>query len=221
MGLEDRHNSKWQARFACHFFCLGRVDRARTFLAALLIAGLPALVMGAAPLAAAGEAQATETTPAVPEPDGYRMDNYRSPVPQTLKGARVIDTQEAEDLWSSEVALFIDVYPQPPKPPDLPAGTIWRMPKHESIAGASWLANVGYGVLSADAERYFREGLKRLTRGDVQKPLVFFCLRDCWMSWNAARRALEMGYRNVLWFPDGTDGWKEMGLPVDHVTPEG
>lgn len=163
-----------------------------------------------------GEAQ----DPNVAEPATYRTDNYRAPVPATLAGARVIDVGEAEEIWRAEAAVFVDVYPQPPKPANLPKGTIWRTPAHESILGAHWLANVGYGVLSPDAEKYFRDGLQRLTAGKRDRALVFFCLRDCWMSWNAARRALEFGYSNVLWFPEGTDAWRELGLAVEKITPE-
>jgi PQQ-dependent catabolism-associated CXXCW motif protein len=47
---------------------------------------------------------------------------------------------------------------------------------------------------------------------------VFFCLKDCWMSWNAAKRALSLGYRNVMWFSEGTDGWQELGYPLIDVT---
>lgn len=164
--------------------------------------------------------QAVAQEPAVAEPDTYRTDNYRAPVPGTLKGARVVDVGDAEDIWRARTAVFIDVYPQPPKPANLPKGTIWRTPAHESISGAYWLANVGYGVLSDDFEGYFRDGLQRLTGGDRNRALVFFCLRDCWMSWNAARRALEFGYSNVIWFPDGTDAWRELGLPIEAITPE-
>lgn len=163
--------------------------------------------------------QARAGEPAVPEPDSYRIDNYRAPVPATLTGARVIDAGEAEELWKAKAVLFIDVYPQAPKPANLPNDTIWRTPKHESIKGAHWLANVGYGVLSADFDRYFREGLQRLTEGKRDRAIVFFCLRDCWMSWNAARRAMEIGYTNIIWFPDGTDAWKDLGLPTAEITP--
>lgn len=157
----------------------------------------------------------------VAEPEDYRMNDFRSPVPATLKGARVVDPAQAEDLWeqAKDGAVFIDVYPKPPKP-KLPEGTVWREPKHESIKHAFWLANVGFGVLSKEFDAYFREGLARLTGGDKAKTIVFFCLRDCWMSWNAAKRALEYGYRDVVWFPDGTDGWKDFGLPTAIIQPE-
>ena len=156
----------------------------------------------------------------VPEPDGYRTENYRAPVPATLKGALVIDTDQAELLLKGGEAIFIDVYPQAPKPPSLPKSTLWRSPKHTTIKGAYWLANVGYGVMNPKFESYFREHLARLTSGDKKTPLVFFCLRDCWMSWNAAKRAVEWGHDHVIWFPDGTDGWRDWNLPTELKTPE-
>ena len=161
-----------------------------------------------------------EASGPVAEPDGYRMDDFRSPVPETLKGAKVLTADEAADLWNANGALFLDVYPQAPKPKNLPAGTFWRDPKHRSIEGAHWLPNVGYGALPDDVDAYFRASLERLTKGDRKQPVVFFCLKDCWMSWNAAKRALEMGYTNVMWFRDGTDGWQELGYPLVDVAKE-
>lgn len=156
---------------------------------------------------------------APPEPGDYRMNDYRSPVPATLKGARVVRPAEARSLMA-EKAIFIDVYPHPPKPANLPAGTVWRDPAHESIEGAVWLANVGYGKLAPEVADYFRAHLAALTEnGKSQRPIVFFCLRNCWMSWNAAKRALEWGFANVVWYPDGTDGWRESGLPIAALKP--
>jgi len=40
------------------------------------------------------------------------------------------------------------------------------------------------------------------------------------MSWNAAKRALALGYKNVAWYPDGTDGWEAAGLPLHEAKPE-
>jgi PQQ-dependent catabolism-associated CXXCW motif protein len=48
---------------------------------------------------------------------------------------------------------------------------------------------------------------------------VFYCLASCWMSWNAAKRALAIGYRHVAWYPDGTDGWAADHLPLELRTP--
>ena len=62
----------------------------------------------------------------VPEPDGYRTDNYRAPVPATLAGVRVLTTAEAETIWREGTGAFIDVLPRAPKPQNLPSGTVWR-----------------------------------------------------------------------------------------------
>ena len=40
------------------------------------------------------------------------------------------------------------------------------------------------------------------------------------MSWNAAKRILSYGYRRVAWYPDGTDGWERVGLPLSESQPE-
>ncbi|MFN3614093.1 MAG: PQQ-dependent catabolism-associated CXXCW motif protein, partial [Rubrimonas sp.] len=140
---------------------------------------------------------------APPEPDGYRMDDFRAPVPATLAGAAVLDTAAAEALWRDGGAVFIDVLPRAPKPANLGPGVIWRDRPHDSIPGAIWLPNAGYGALHPAMDAWFREALTRATGGDPDRPLVFFCLMDCWMSWNAARRALtEYGHARVYWYPE-------------------
>jgi PQQ-dependent catabolism-associated CXXCW motif protein len=97
---------------------------------------------------------------------------------------------------------------------------VWRDPAHESIEGAVWLANVGYGKLAPEVADYFRAHLAALTDGGKsRRPIVFFCLRNCWMSWNAAKRALEWGFANVVWYPDGSDGWRDIGLPITPLKP--
>ncbi len=50
--------------------------------------------------------------------------------------------------------------------------------------------------------------------------MVFYCLAECWMSWNAAKRAIALGYRQVIWYPEGTDGWAAAGLPLSVTEPE-
>lgn len=156
----------------------------------------------------------------VPEPSEYRMNDYRSPVPATLAGATVIGPTEAHDLWVAQTAAFIDVMPQPPKPANLPAGTLWRDKPRDSIPGAIWVPNVGYGAIADVTATYFREALEMATQGDKTHPVVLFCLEDCWMSWNAARRALEWGYTDVYWLPEGTDGWSWEGYPLEKATPK-
>ncbi len=154
-----------------------------------------------------------------PEPAGYRMDEYRAPVPQTLAGATVLGAEDAHLLWSEGRAAFIDVLPQAPRPVNLPEGTIWRDKPRDSIPGATWLPNTGYGAIAEPTAAYFRDGIAAATGGDPAHPLVFFCLENCWMSWNAARRAIEWGHTAVHWLPEGTDGWARQGYPLERVAP--
>lgn len=197
----------------------------RAPVAAFAAAAAVVAVTLAAPPAPAGSVQepAQETLSdaareTAPEPEGYRLHDYRAPVPATLAGATVLDTKGAQALHLSGEAVFIDVLPSPPKPENLPAGTIWQAPARDTIPGATWLPDVGFGEIPAETDRYFREHLEALTGGDRDRPVVFFCLPDCWMSWNAARRAIvEYGMRDVYWYPLGTDGWAMAGLPLEKV----
>jgi PQQ-dependent catabolism-associated CXXCW motif protein len=181
-----------------------------------MIAGIVGGVAFAILALATGVAHGEE--PAATEPEHYRNEDYRAPTPTTLRGARVIATAQAEALWRAGAAAFIDVMPQVPRPANLPEGTLWREKPRLNIPGSTWLVDTGYGQLSAGMEAYFRDGLERITAGDRAKLLVFYCLRDCWMSWNAAKRAVALGYA-VAWYPDGTDGWQEDGLPLSAAVP--
>jgi PQQ-dependent catabolism-associated CXXCW motif protein len=154
-----------------------------------------------------------------PEPTGYRTKDYRAPTPAGLSGARVVSTAEAERLWRDKSAVFVDVLPHAPRPANLPPETIWRDKPRLNIPGSVWLPDTGYGELAPATETYLRTNLARATAGDRAKLLVIYCLRDCWMSWNAAKRILSMGYTNVAWYPDGTDGWTDMLLPVAEAQP--
>lgn len=193
----------------------GSCRLALAILGALALITPPALAQpAAAPAASPASAAAAPA-----EPEGYRLEAYRAPVPATLSGARVLDAVAAAALWRKGGVAFVDVLPRPPKPAGLPAGTVWRDQPHSTIPGAVWLPNVGFGALNAETDGYFRAGLSAVTRGDVNGPLVIFCQRDCWMSWNAAKRALAYGYTDVFWFPTGVDGWGDAGLPLEAVEP--
>ena len=173
------------------------------------------LVIAALAFAAPGLAQDW-----VPEPDGYRTENYRSPVPETLAGARVLTTAEAETVWRAKTGIFIDVLPRAPKPKNLPAGTVWRDAPRKNIPGSIWLPDTGYGALPSAMDDYLQRGLMQASHGDKAALLVIYCLADCWMSWNAAKRALAYGYSNVAWYPEGTDGWEHEKLPTEEAQPE-
>ncbi|MGI9512285.1 MAG: PQQ-dependent catabolism-associated CXXCW motif protein [Anderseniella sp.] len=156
----------------------------------------------------------------VAEPDDYRMTHFRAPVPDTLKGAEVVTSEQAFAIWKTGNTVFVDVMPQAPKPEKLPKNVIWRDKPRVTIKGAAWLPNVGFGKLHEIMHEFFSGELEALTSGDKSKPVLFYCLLDCWMSWNAAKRALQYGYTNVVWYPDGTDGWTLQDYPTETVLPK-
>ena len=176
---------------------------------------LPAIILAAIVFAATVHAQET-----VPEPQDYRTENYRAPVPATLAGARVLATAEAEAIWRAGTAVFVDVLPRAPKPASLPPGTVWRDKPRLNIPGSVWLPDTGYGKLAEITESYLRRGLARASGGNKAALLVIYCQENCWMSWNAAKRVLSYGYPNVAWYPEGTEGWERANLPVVEAQPE-
>lgn len=151
--------------------------------------------------------------------DGYRIAELQAPVPQALPGAVTVGTTAVRSILEAGGAALVDVLPAPNRPEGLPPTALWMPPERRNIPGSAWLPNVGYGRLSDDLEEYFRANLDRLTGGHLDRRIVIYCLADCWMSWNAARRAASYGYTAVYWYPDGTTGWKAAGLPLETGVP--
>ncbi len=152
-------------------------------------------------------------------PDGYRLDHYRAPTPCDLPGAMVVDALELKDIIEADDPLLIDAMPLI-RTSETDFTGRWTVPEpRENIPGSVWLPNIGHGVLDEEMTAYFNDSLERLTAGDRGRLVVFYCFIDCWMSWNAAKRALEFGYQRVIWYPEGTDGWKAIDEPLALSTP--
>ena len=139
--------------------------------------------------------------PSVMAPDGYRMENYRAPTPIELPGATVVDTQGLLRLLRDQRPILVDVTPKGDEP---------RM----QISDSLWLPNMGYGDLTDQQVSVFSRALQKVSSGAVKRPFVFYCLADCWLSWNAAKRAVALGVDGIYWYPAGSDGWREAGLPL-------
>jgi PQQ-dependent catabolism-associated CXXCW motif protein len=147
------------------------------------------------------------------------LDHYRTPTPATVTGGVALDTPAAATLWKKSGAVWIDVLAVSERPANLPSSAVWSPVPRRDIPGSLWLPGVGRGALDARLEAYFRSNLDHATGGRADAGVVFYCLADCWMSWNAAKRAASWGYRRVYWFRDGTDGWAAAGLPLAVATP--
>lgn len=156
---------------------------------------------------------------AVEIPDGYREPPYLAATPDHLPGATTLTAVQA---WEAQQngAVLIDASPATLGSYGKTAGQWVIKAEHRSIAGSVWLPNVGEYQPPPEVERWFAAELNRLSHGDRAAPLVFFCRPDCWMSWNAAKRALALGYTRVFWYRDGIPGWEVELYPLlSHTSP--
>lgn len=153
-------------------------------------------------------------------PERYRMQYYRGATPECVPNATTINTEELQQLITQTEPVLLDVHGAMSRTdPDFGHEWLIAAPR-QSLPNTVWLPNVGEGTLSSDVDHYFRTHIARLTQEDKQKPLVVFCVADCWMSWNAAQRLREYDYETVYWYKLGTDGWAEAGLDFVDVEPE-
>lgn len=155
----------------------------------------------------------------VPIPDDYRMDHYRSPTPKALPGAAVVDLAQTQKLLADGAAwpVFVEIVARAAEPP-----RDWLIGAAKTvIPGSVWLPNVGKGAPEPDEIVYFQTQLNRLRAERPGAGFLFYCYVDCWVSWNAARRALRLGYGPVYWYPDGVDGWSLEDLPTEKALPTG
>ena len=124
-----------------------------------------------------------------------------APTPLSIPGAQVIATPALVALMKSKPsAVFLfDVLGGPERI----TGALLAVPAHQP------------GHFDDAAQREFGNFLQQTTQGRLDVPLVFYCSSPmCWMSYNAALRAVRLGYRQVLWYRGGLDAWKGSGQPV-------
>lgn len=186
-------------------------------------AGATNLVALAAAALVAATAYATEIPTTGTEFDtstGYRTSRYRAPLPEWAPGSTRIFAADLPALINDQKAILLDVMAAEGGGYD-PATGEWRLTKvHDTIPGAIWLPEVGRGRIDPRIERYFRDTLARLTAGDKSRAIVIFCQSDCWMSWNAVRRAALLGYQHIYWLPEGIDGWRDWDGPTIRADPQ-
>lgn len=168
------------------------------------LAGLVAVALLALPFVARG--QSADEFDAV---TGYRIARYRAPVPEEVPGAKRIFFDDVEKLIAERHAILLDVMAAEGGGANPVTGQ-WRLTKaRQHIPGSHWLPNTGKGLLEPGMESYFKSNLVRLTGGDLSRAVIIYCQADCWMGWNAAKRAASYGYTAVHWYPEGTDGWRD------------
>lgn len=150
---------------------------------------------------------------------GYRIANYRAPTPSSVPGGTVISLEELENMVREGKPVLLDVNAAEGAGPN-PVSGVWQLSRQRvNKAGTVWLPDVGRGVLTPEFETYFKDNLARLTGGDMTRAIIIYCQADCWMSWNAVKRAASYGYTALYWYPDGTDGMRDWDVSLVESTP--
>jgi rhodanese-related sulfurtransferase len=128
-----------------------------------------------------------------------RTADFHAPTPREIPGARTIGTSALRDsLQAQPQPLLFDVL----------GGDV-----HQSLPGAIWLPGAGRGHSFTDTvQARFAQAIDAATKGDRKRPVVFFCQGpQCWLSYNAALRAVRLGYETVYWYRGGIEAWLEAG----------
>jgi PQQ-dependent catabolism-associated CXXCW motif protein len=131
-----------------------------------------------------------------------RRQPYHGPTPLSIPGAQVVQTRELRAMLTSvSPPILIDVLGEE---------------DHVTLAGAVWLSGAGRGTNFLDpVQSVLTQLLEKLTAGDKARDLVFFCASaQCWLSYNAALRAVAAGYGKVYWYRGGVEAWGAAGLPT-------
>lgn len=176
------------------------------------------ILASAAVLAGLALTSAYAQTRSVPEPSGLWHGPLHSATPATLQGATVVNGPRLKEIVAKDRPVMIDVSQLDRRPPSMRPDTPWS-PIHRSLPEASWLPGAGFGTDDPEFAATFAAEAEKLTGGDKDKPIVTFCHPNRWGSWNVGKRLVQLGYKNVYWFPGGAEGWAETGQRLYETKP--
>ena len=137
-------------------------------------------------------------------PQNRLQRNVGSPTPTTIPGATTIATRDLMRVFFSE-GLLIDVL---------------KNSGHATLPNATWLPGAGdAGNFNDTIQWKLGMLLSAATNGNTNTKLAFFCEGSrCWESYNAALRAVRLGYKQVYWYRGGLAAWTAAGLSTRFPT---
>jgi PQQ-dependent catabolism-associated CXXCW motif protein len=149
-----------------------------------------------------------------PQPRGFWHGAKEGAVPAAIAGGRTIHTEALARLLQRPKVVLIDVAPAPRRPAGMAQGAVWLPLAHRDLPGSIWIPDAGLAEAPTEVKALLSKLLAQATQGDRARPVVVYCHPNCWLSWNAAKRVIGDGYRNVYWYPDGVEGWSKSGRPT-------
>lgn len=139
----------------------------------------------------------------VPATNQLHSGPMHGPTPTSIPGGRVITTPElVQMLQQGQPIMLIDVLGGPQLLPNSVSMPMLAQP----------------GQPNDQITQQFQYSVAQATGGRNDVPMVFYCQGiQCWMSYNAALRAIAAGQRNVLWYRGGLEAWQAAGLPLQQA----
>jgi PQQ-dependent catabolism-associated CXXCW motif protein len=129
-----------------------------------------------------------------------RIEKMHAPTPRRHFKAKTISTRELVELYKRGRPVPINVLE-------------WSENAF-ALPGTTWIQGMGKASLSK-AQMAELGTLLAQVAPDKDAPLVLYCVGwDCWLSYNAALSAMDLGYKNVYWYRGGTNAWGQARLPV-------
>ncbi len=123
------------------------------------------------------------------------------PTPASIPGGQIITTKGLVELIQSQRTPYV---------------------LFDVLGGPTMMAGATSAVQAAQPGRFddqisqqMKQFLDQNLQGNTQIPLIFYCQSvQCWMSYNASLRAINLGYTNVLWYRGGIEAWQHAGGPT-------
>lgn len=138
-------------------------------------------------------------------PQAQLQTTLHGPTPTSIPGGQVITTDRLLGLYQQGSLLVFDVL-----------GSGQHLPMAQNAVGAAEA-----GSFSDNVQQQFGEYLQQVTQGNKGVPMVFYCQGpQCWMSYNAALRAINLGYSQVYWYRGGVEAWMQMQQLASSVAPQ-
>lgn len=129
-----------------------------------------------------------------------RQGQFHGPTPTALPGGRLITTAELSGaMQAGQQMLIVDVL-----------GGAYTIPSANS---ASLMA--AGGTFQDRIQQQTAQWLGQMTGNNPTVPIVVLCSGpQCWLSYNAALRAINAGYQQVFWYRGGLRAWQMAGFPL-------